>query len=116
MATFTNYLGHTSTKIIYPKFISCFLLSPSLHWLHHSTNPNHFDKNFGTLLSCWDILFGTYLSEKHIKDIDGYGIKNSEYEKYHPVYSATILPVIKTYRLIKIALSKRRLHTIFVKS
>lgn len=116
LTTLTNYLGHTSTKIIYPKFTSWFLLSPSLHWIHHSTNPSHFDKNFGTLLSVWDIIFGTYLSEEHIKDIDGFGIHNSEYEKYHPIYCATVLPVIKAYKLIKLSFSTRQLNRIFVRT
>ena len=36
-------LGHSSTKMIYPKPLSYVLLSPSLHWFHHSSNPKHFN-------------------------------------------------------------------------
>ena len=43
------HLGHGSTKIIFPKPISYIFLSPGLHWLHHSNNPNHFESNFGTI-------------------------------------------------------------------
>jgi sterol desaturase/sphingolipid hydroxylase (fatty acid hydroxylase superfamily) len=33
--------------------------SPAHHQLHHSTDPRHFDRNFGYALSLWDWAFGT---------------------------------------------------------
>ena len=38
------------------------LVSPAAHHLHHSDRAEHFDRNFGNLLSIWDRLFGTWLS------------------------------------------------------
>ena len=35
------------------------LVTPQSHRIHHSRLPEHRDKNFGTLLSIWDHLFGT---------------------------------------------------------
>jgi sterol desaturase/sphingolipid hydroxylase (fatty acid hydroxylase superfamily) len=35
------------------------LVSPQFHGLHHSTDPRHYDKNFGVTLVVWDRLFGT---------------------------------------------------------
>jgi sterol desaturase/sphingolipid hydroxylase (fatty acid hydroxylase superfamily) len=35
------------------------VLSPAHHQIHHSSNPIHFDKNFGAGLAVWDWLFGT---------------------------------------------------------
>ena len=92
---FFSYLGHSSVKIIFPKPISYLFLSPSLHWLHHSDNPDHYGKNFGSIFTIWDKAFGTYLDESHLKDIKSFGVKNSEYNKHHPLYSFYILPVIK---------------------
>jgi sterol desaturase/sphingolipid hydroxylase (fatty acid hydroxylase superfamily) len=34
-------------------------LSPAHHQIHHSADPAHFDRNFGSYLSVWDWLFGT---------------------------------------------------------
>ncbi len=34
-------------------------ISPQAHRVHHSIETQHYDKNFGTLLSWWDYLFGT---------------------------------------------------------
>ena len=51
-------------------------MSPALHWIHHSINPNHYDKNLGMKFPFWDKLFGTYLDESHLKDIHAYGVEN----------------------------------------
>jgi sterol desaturase/sphingolipid hydroxylase (fatty acid hydroxylase superfamily) len=36
-----------------------WLNSPQWHRIHHSTQPEHFNRNFASLLPLWDILFGT---------------------------------------------------------
>jgi sterol desaturase/sphingolipid hydroxylase (fatty acid hydroxylase superfamily) len=36
------------------------LMSPGMHKIHHSNNPEHFDKNLGNLFVIWDRIFGTY--------------------------------------------------------
>jgi sterol desaturase/sphingolipid hydroxylase (fatty acid hydroxylase superfamily) len=35
-------------------------ISPQAHRVHHSIEPQYYDKNFGTLFSWWDYLFGTH--------------------------------------------------------
>ncbi len=92
------HLGHGSTKIIFPKPLSYIFLSPGLHWLHHSNNPSHFESNFGTIFPFWDRLFGTYLGEKHLQDIKGYGDPKSEYNKYHPLVCYFVIPFRKLYK------------------
>ena len=95
MQLFLGHLAHSSTKIIFPKFISFFYMSPSLHWLHHSSNPEHYDCNFGQKYPFWDKLFGTYLDESHIKDIKDFGVENTQYNKFHPLYVYLVLPFKK---------------------
>lgn len=36
------------------------LVNPAVHRVHHSVEPEHFDKNFAAYFSFWDCLFGTY--------------------------------------------------------
>ena len=38
--------------------------TPSAHRVHHASNPEYIDKNFGGVLLIWDHLFGTYQAEK----------------------------------------------------
>jgi hypothetical protein len=33
--------------------------------VHHATNACYIDKNYGSILSIWDVIFGTYEKEKH---------------------------------------------------
>lgn len=37
--------------------------SPSNHRVHHATNPQYINKNYGGLLIIWERLFGTYAEE-----------------------------------------------------
>ncbi len=38
--------------------------TPSVHRVHHGSNPKYIDKNFGGILMLWDKLFGTYQAEE----------------------------------------------------
>jgi sterol desaturase/sphingolipid hydroxylase (fatty acid hydroxylase superfamily) len=96
-----TYYGHSSLKIVYPKPISYVIQSPSCHWLHHSANPDHFNCNFGATYTFWDKLFGTFLDESNLDDINGFGVEDTEYNKHHPLYSYLILPVIRITKRIR---------------
>lgn len=98
---FVGYFGHSNTKIIYPRTVNWILMSPGIHWIHHSTKPEHFDSNLGVVFSIWDRLFGTYLDDSHIADIPSYGVTGTDYNKYHPLYAFTVLPIIKFKRRVK---------------
>lgn len=96
-------LAHSSLKVIFSKPFSYIFMSPSLHWLHHSDNPKHYNSNYAPNFVFWDKIFGTFLDESNLKDIESYGVANSEYNKYNPIYSAIILPVIKILKRLKVA-------------
>ena len=38
-------------------------VTPSAHRVHHGSNPEYIDKNFGSMLIIWDRMFGTYAPE-----------------------------------------------------
>ena len=48
-------------------FFEKFLVTPTHHSLHHASNPEYLDKNYGDVLIIWDKMFGTFVQEK--KDI-----------------------------------------------
>ncbi|MBN8822697.1 MULTISPECIES: sterol desaturase family protein [unclassified Spirosoma] len=39
-------------------------VTPSHHRVHHASNPEYLDKNYGDVLIIWDKLFGTFIEEK----------------------------------------------------
>jgi len=40
------------------------LVTPTHHGIHHASNPEYLDKNYGDVLIIWDKLFGTFVEEK----------------------------------------------------
>jgi len=45
-------------------WIEYLFVTPSHHRVHHSSNPQYLDKNYGDVLIIWDKLFGTFAEEK----------------------------------------------------
>lgn len=54
-------------------FLEWFLCTPSAHRVHHGTNPQYLDKNYGGVLIIWDRIFGTFEPEI---EAPRYGITN----------------------------------------
>jgi sterol desaturase/sphingolipid hydroxylase (fatty acid hydroxylase superfamily) len=45
-------------------FLNYFMLTPSLHRVHHGRNPLYIDMNYSNLFSFWDRVFGTFQKEE----------------------------------------------------
>lgn len=56
------FYQHTT---VIPKlgFLEYFLNTPSHHRVHHASNPDYIDKNYGNVLIIFDRLFGTFRKE-----------------------------------------------------
>ena len=50
---------HTNISFKGEKLLGYFIIVPSLHRTHHSTQRSEHDSNYGAVLSLWDRLFGT---------------------------------------------------------
>ncbi|HEY1312109.1 MAG TPA: sterol desaturase family protein [Pseudolabrys sp.] len=53
------HLQHSHMWISFRGLAGRIFVSPAHHQVHHSNNPKHFDKNFGSCLALWDWMFGT---------------------------------------------------------
>jgi sterol desaturase/sphingolipid hydroxylase (fatty acid hydroxylase superfamily) len=59
------HLQHSHMWITFGGVLGRIFVSPAHHQVHHSDNPKHFNKNFGSCLALWDWLFGTlYVPQK----------------------------------------------------
>jgi len=62
--------------------------TPSHHRVHHGSDPEYLDKNYGGILIVWDRVFGTFVEEKHrptyglTKPVDTYHLLKLEYGFY----------------------------------
>ncbi|MFT5616807.1 MAG: sterol desaturase/sphingolipid hydroxylase (fatty acid hydroxylase superfamily) [Arenicella sp.] len=54
---------HTETINKMPKWFEFIFVTPSHHRVHHGTNEQYIDKNFGSSLIIWDRIFGTFEPE-----------------------------------------------------
>lgn len=48
--------------------VSWAIVSPKAHRIHHAKVPALYDRNFGTLWTFWDRLFGTFVDEREVRD------------------------------------------------
>lgn len=55
---------HTEVIRKLPKPIEAIMNTPSHHRVHHGSNQEYIDKNYGGIFIVWDRLFGTFAEEK----------------------------------------------------
>jgi sterol desaturase/sphingolipid hydroxylase (fatty acid hydroxylase superfamily) len=60
-AMFTHANVHISAR--WDKYLRLALVTPDMHRIHHSTDALESNRNFGTLVPWWDLLFSTYQRE-----------------------------------------------------
>ncbi|MGD9545006.1 MAG: sterol desaturase family protein [Methylocystis sp.] len=54
-----GHLQHSQFWIPFRGVLGHIVLSPAHHQIHHSTDPSHFNRNFGSVLAVWDWMFGS---------------------------------------------------------
>lgn len=72
--------AHTEKIGRLPRPFELIFVTPSNHRVHHGTEPEYLDRNYGSILIIWDRLFGTYQAELGrptyglTKQLDSHGI------------------------------------------
>lgn len=59
--------------------LSRFIITPSIHWVHHHAVRGDTDSNYGTILSIWDPLVGTRSATRRTPDL-AIGVENDSEE------------------------------------
>jgi sterol desaturase/sphingolipid hydroxylase (fatty acid hydroxylase superfamily) len=95
-----DFVRHTHMKLSYGRWLNAVFLCPHFHQLHHSINPQHYDRNFGQVLSVWDRLFGTLKLPKKDEDFK-FGLMYSEHDEYQSLPRLYWVPFIKAARLVR---------------
>lgn len=60
---FYQFFIHTELIGKLPRWVELWLNTPSHHRVHHGTNPEYVDRNYGGVLVIWDRLFGSFEPE-----------------------------------------------------
>ena len=87
----TLHLQHSHVWIAFRGVWGRIFLSPAHHQIHHSRNPIHFDRNFGSSLAVFDWLFGTLHVPSASRDAVAFGV-DGEGADPHSLAGALVAP------------------------
>jgi len=90
----TAHLQHSHVWIAVTGPLGRVILSPAHHQIHHSDNPIHFDKNFGSCLSLWDWLFGTLYVPERKRERLTFGI-GTRARTHHTAMGCLVMPFVR---------------------
>ena len=88
-----HHLRHSHVYLSYG-WLERYLMSPAQHQLHHSCESEHWDKNFGLFLSCWDRLWGTIVYSRQ-DDEFRLGLPQHYRHEYDSVTKLYVTPLRK---------------------
>lgn len=60
-----QFFIHTETVGTLPRPVELVLNTPSHHRVHHGSDPEYLDRNYGGILIIWDRMFGSFQRELH---------------------------------------------------
>jgi sterol desaturase/sphingolipid hydroxylase (fatty acid hydroxylase superfamily) len=83
-----QFFTHTEKIDKLPRPIEFVFNTPSHHRVHHATDPEYLDRNYGGILIIWDRMFGTFQPELHrptyglTTPVDTYNIVKLQFHEY----------------------------------
>ncbi len=83
-----QFFVHTERVGKLPRPIEFVFNTPSHHRVHHASDRDYLDRNYGGILIIWDRLFGSYAEETHrptyglTKNIDSFNPFRLQYHEY----------------------------------
>ena len=99
------HLQHSHVWIAFSGWLGRIFVSPAHHQIHHSTNPQHFNRNYGSCLALWDWMFGTLYVPGKEKEKLSFGAEQDEYQA-HTISGELIAPFIRAGRVARAMLPR----------
>jgi sterol desaturase/sphingolipid hydroxylase (fatty acid hydroxylase superfamily) len=94
----TVHLQHSHIWIAFTGVWGRIFVSPAHHQLHHSADPAHFDRNFGSCLALWDWMFGTLNMPSRERQAITFG---APAERPHSITGGLITPFVEALARLK---------------
>jgi sterol desaturase/sphingolipid hydroxylase (fatty acid hydroxylase superfamily) len=94
------HLQHSHVWIAFSGWLGRVFVSPAHHQIHHSTNPKHFNRNYGSCLALWDWMFGTLYVPGKEKEKLSFGAEKDEFPA-HTISGELIAPFIRAARVAR---------------
>jgi sterol desaturase/sphingolipid hydroxylase (fatty acid hydroxylase superfamily) len=93
------HLQHSHMWIAFRGALGRIFISPAHHQVHHSGNPKHFNKNFGSCLALWDWMFGTLYIPAKEREALTFGF--ADHPDAHTVKGELVNPLINAAARLK---------------
>lgn len=93
-------LRHSHIPISFGNILERIFISPAQHQIHHSVEVRHYDKNFGSIFSIWDGLFGSLVISKPNEKI-AFGIEEEEQSKFKSFWQNLLMPFKNIFNKIR---------------
>jgi len=94
---FLSMFYHSAIRVR-AAWLDPILVTPQVHRIHHSTNPEHYNRNFADALPIFDILFGTY--HRPAKDEFPATGLGSSFPAPRSIWSAQLGPLLAAMRIL----------------
>ncbi|MBI1287140.1 MAG: sterol desaturase family protein [Flavobacteriales bacterium] len=88
---FGSNLRHSHIPLRYFNWLEYIFISPFQHQIHHSNDPQHFNRNIGAKLAIWDWIFGTLVRSNEVEAVQ-FGIGKEEEPHYNSVWKNLAMP------------------------
>ena len=95
-------LRHSPVPIRYWPWLERVFMSPAQHHIHHSTAPQHFDKNFGVILSIWDYVFGSFHHSERELELE-FGLGKGQPNDAHSLRTLYLEPFVYSLRTLNLS-------------
>jgi sterol desaturase/sphingolipid hydroxylase (fatty acid hydroxylase superfamily) len=93
-------LQHTHLWMTFPDRLGKLLVSPAHHQIHHSTDPRHHNRNFGSTLAIFDWMFGTLQRPTRERERLRFGVAGLAYDP-HSLGGAVVMPFVEAANSLK---------------
>ncbi|MDT9593665.1 sterol desaturase family protein [Nocardioides zeae] len=87
-----QFFTHTELVDRLPRPVEYVFNTPSHHRVHHGSDPEYLDRNYGGILIVWDRLFGTFAPERHrptyglTTKVDTFDLIELQYGHYREIW------------------------------
>ncbi|MFK7978325.1 MAG: sterol desaturase family protein [Halioglobus sp.] len=93
-----DYFIHANVKFDRLHRLLPFFSTPQYHWIHHSKEPEHQDKNYAIWLPMFDVAFGSYY-HPHKEEYPATGLSSGE--QFNTVWKAQTSPFVAWKNMLK---------------
>lgn len=102
-------LRHSHIWLSYGRVLEHILISPAQHQIHHSSAPEHHNKNYGSIFALWDWAFGTLYVPRAQEDLT-FGIADENGVRIaqpHPTLRAALVgPFVDSFNAMRARMGK----------